>query len=180
MENMHGIAERLNISIDAIRFPIAVPDSQGPAGLWFDELIRVADYFAGTLAAWNTKANFVPKVKYARMLREVIADASNVAILKLRIGDDGMLVRQRQITLKPSIPALKCRHLTIRISRSRLAREADRMFKLHPEHRIHRVHKAEAKLIAIAEQNPLATEVASRSVKHAAAIVLSQGITRVE
>jgi hypothetical protein len=106
LETVHGVAEQLGIPLQAVQFPIAAPDPTKPAdeGLWYDDLIRVADYFAGTIAAWDVKANAVPKEKFARMLRDVIADSPRVLILRLRIGDEGLQVSQRQVTSTRTLP----------------------------------------------------------------------------
>jgi hypothetical protein len=65
MENVLGIADQLGIRLEATQFPIAVPDPSTPAKdpLWYDELIRIADYFAGSLAAFDKATNVVPSDK---------------------------------------------------------------------------------------------------------------------
>jgi hypothetical protein len=51
--------------------------------------------------------NVVPSDKFVRLLRGVIADAENVVILRLRIGDDELQVKSREISLHPIAPTLR-------------------------------------------------------------------------
>ena len=90
-ENTRGIGGFLGIDIDSAKITVALPDmSSGKEEMWYDNFIRIADYFAGAIAAWDTVANGVKHKKHARMLRDVIADAPNVVIMKLTIGHYGM------------------------------------------------------------------------------------------
>ena len=88
LESLHGFAERLNISLKKTEFPITIPDPTGE--MWFDEFVRLADHFAGTVAAWDRHANLVPgnvrSDKFVRMLEDVIANADNSVILGLNLN----------------------------------------------------------------------------------------------
>ena len=91
-ENLHGLAEHFGISIAADMPLIAVPTpNAGKNAMWYDEYIRLPDYVAGILAAWSFATNQLPgdKEKYVQLAREVVADARNMAVLKIR-WDDGV------------------------------------------------------------------------------------------
>ncbi|MHB9100122.1 MAG: hypothetical protein ACYC2E_01190 [Sulfuricella sp.] len=86
-ENLYGLAEHLNISLPADMPLIAVPtpDAEKNA-MWFDEYVRLPDYIAGILAAWNFTTNELPgdKGKYLKLAEDVVADARNMAVLNVR------------------------------------------------------------------------------------------------
>jgi hypothetical protein len=148
--------------------------------LWYDELIRIADYFAGTVAALDIKANVVPSDKFVRLLRGVIADAENVAILRLRIGDDGLQVKGREISLHPIAPTLRIGSAALRVSSARLARLSERLFRVPPgakKQRIVQAHRALQPLRNLARSG--ATRLTTRQ-KDAISTILSEGITLIE
>jgi len=102
IENFRGLGELSQIDVEGTRVCIAVPDQQsGPT--WLDELIRLPDYFAGTIAAWNAPANELsdqPKsLLFVQMLEHVFANAPNSVILKLDIGGAGLCWRRLEIRL---------------------------------------------------------------------------------
>lgn len=91
-ENLHGLAEHFNVSIAADMPLIAVPTpNAGKNAMWYDEFIRLPDYIAGILAAWNFATNELPgaKEKYLQLAKDVVADARNIAVIKIR-WDDGV------------------------------------------------------------------------------------------
>jgi hypothetical protein len=181
-ENVSGIAERLGIPLGATEFAIAVPDPSAPAKdpLWYDELIRIADYFAGTVAALDKTTNVGPSDKFARLLRGVIADAENVAILRLRIGDDGLQVRGREISLRPIAPTLRIGRTALSVSSARLARISKRLFRMPSEARDRRIMQARQILDPLRNlARSDATGLTTRQ-KDAIATILSQGITLIE
>ena len=182
LENASGIAERLGIPLGATQLPIAVPDPNTPAKgrLWYDELIRIADYFAGTVAAFDKTTNVVPSDKFVRLLRGVIADAENVVILRLRIGDDGLQVKGREISLHPIAPTLRIGSTALSISSARLARISERLFRMPSGARGQRVMQARQILHPLRNlARSDATHLTDRQ-KDAIATILSQGITLIE
>ncbi len=92
-ENVHGLAERLCIDISGTEFPIAVPDPKTDE-MWFDHLVRLSDYIAGTLAVWDLESNHVPTTpksdKFLKMVESVISDSENMVLLGLDIGENGL------------------------------------------------------------------------------------------
>ncbi|WP_142811830.1 hypothetical protein [Tepidiphilus olei] len=89
-ENLYGLAEHFNIPIPQDMPVIAVPtpDAEKDA-MWFDEFIRLPDYIAGIIAAWNFATNELPgdKSKYLQLAEDVVADARNMAVLNVQWGD---------------------------------------------------------------------------------------------
>lgn len=91
-ENVHGLAQYLNICMPPSSPFVAVPAPNASENvMWYDEFIRLPDYIAGILSAWNLATNQLPgdKEKYLRLAEDVIADARNMAIIKIR-WDDGV------------------------------------------------------------------------------------------
>lgn len=85
-ESVHGLAQRLGIRLPKSAPIIAGPtpaSSQAVEVMWFDEFVRLPDYIAGVLAAWNFKKNEFPdeQEKFVVLAEQVIATARNMAIL---------------------------------------------------------------------------------------------------
>jgi hypothetical protein len=74
------------------------------------------------------------------------------------------------------MPTLKIGTRTFEASNGRVVREADRMFKLSPERRAHRLEKAKTELARIGNAKGSKNMEARPAAKQAAAIILSQGI----
>jgi hypothetical protein len=53
--------------------------------LWCDAYLRVPDYFAGAISAWNIEKNSLvsDSTKYNQVLVEAVADKPNVHIIRL-------------------------------------------------------------------------------------------------
>ena len=88
-ETLYGLASHFGIPISNDTPVIAKDASIDKDGMWFDEFVRLPDYIAGVLAAWNLTTNELPgnKDKYVTLVEDVIADARNMAVLKVRWGD---------------------------------------------------------------------------------------------
>ncbi len=71
--------------------------------LWYDELVRISDYIAGTLASWDLNTNLVDKPKHGEMLENVFSDNSLLGIIRLNITEDGGIQASR-ITVSKSSP----------------------------------------------------------------------------
>ena len=54
--------------------------------MWFDEFIRIPDYIAGVLAAWEFAKNNLPPAqpKFVELAEDVIAAATNMAVFTVR------------------------------------------------------------------------------------------------
>jgi hypothetical protein len=100
----HGIANWRSIKT-IIGLP--EPDPAKPEQSWYDELVRVPDFFAGPLAGWNFRENLVTgRQKYVDILRGAVADNPNVVTLLLvdtekGIGVSRLLCSQRPISPRP-------------------------------------------------------------------------------
>jgi hypothetical protein len=173
-ENVHGLAERLKVDLHGVEFMVAGPDSTlGADTMWFDEFVRLADYFAGTLAAWDIRRNLLVGPKFVQIVRDVIADAANVAILRLAIGDKGMGASRLAVTKKPTL------HVgagAIAVSRKRLAQASNKLFKIPREQRARQLNKAAAALRQLAAEHKLNEKHQISRVKRLVAITLSQGV----
>lgn len=56
--------------------------------LWFDHLIRIPDYLAGTLSSWDVANNTISKPKHAKILQEVFADNNFCPVIDIDFGKD--------------------------------------------------------------------------------------------
>lgn len=63
-------------------------DTEGGRNLWYDPLIRLPDYIAGTVASWNMRANLTTADKHARLLEQVIADNPHCHLIKIDMSQD--------------------------------------------------------------------------------------------
>lgn len=95
----HGFTEELGFDVDLRKTQIVIgaPDRSGKKEImWFDYMIRAADWFAGVAAAWDREKNKIPgeHPKYRQMLEDVIADADNVVLLHCDIDDGGAQFRR--------------------------------------------------------------------------------------
>ncbi len=106
--SLHGLSEHFKVPLPADSPTIATPTPDTPAkeAMWYDELVRIPDYIAGILAAWDFEANLIPdKEKYGVLARQVIADASNMAVLQLRYEAEGFRASRRVFSLPPPAEA---------------------------------------------------------------------------
>jgi hypothetical protein len=70
--NFSAFSARHNIDERAIKTIVGrpEPDPANPKQSWYDELVRIPDFLAGPLAAWNYKENLVPeRQKYVEILQ---------------------------------------------------------------------------------------------------------------
>jgi len=64
---------------------IVTSDSE-PKNMWFDHLVRIPDYLAGTLASWDIKNNTVQKTKHSDILQKVFSENDFCAIINVDIS----------------------------------------------------------------------------------------------
>jgi hypothetical protein len=101
-----AFCQQIGIDRAAVKLAIGVPGNpEGSAnGNWYDDLLRVPDYVAGTLAAWNIEKNLVPAAhpKFREILRGAVADNSNLLVLRLRLAADTAQASRVQVSLTSS------------------------------------------------------------------------------
>lgn len=96
-QNVHALANDLTIDMRTTKLAVGAPDRSGTKEvMWYDYMIRAADWFAGSVASWDRKNNLIPgdHAKYRQMLEDVIADAQNIVILQLDITENGAQLRR--------------------------------------------------------------------------------------
>lgn len=64
-------------------------DAVAQRKLWFDTLIRLPDFIAGTVASWNLETNLTSREKHARVLEQVVADNLHCNLIKIEMRRDG-------------------------------------------------------------------------------------------
>lgn len=90
--NLLALADASQVDLRTTQITVSIPDrSTGKEVMWFDYLLRAADWFAGAVAEWNRKTDLDPDKhpKYREMWEQVIADADNAVVLNLDIGKNG-------------------------------------------------------------------------------------------
>jgi hypothetical protein len=95
--NSSGFADAFDVDLRRTQIVIALPHkSTGEEIMWFDHLLRAADWFAGAVAEWDRKTSLNPdrNPKYREMWEEVIAGAENVVVLHLDIDEKGAQFRR--------------------------------------------------------------------------------------
>lgn len=66
---------------------IVTSDSE-PKNMWFDYLVRIPDYLAGTLASWDMENNITQKTKHSNILEKVFAENDFCAIINVDMSRD--------------------------------------------------------------------------------------------
>ena len=95
--NTRAFADAFDVDLRATRITVGLPSqTTGQEIMWFDYLLRAADWFAGAAAEWDRKTNLDPRKhpKYREMWEQVIAGADNVIVLHLDIGSNGAQFRR--------------------------------------------------------------------------------------
>jgi hypothetical protein len=96
-----AIAEAFSVDMRTTQCSAAAPDRSGSKEhMWFDYLIRAADWIVGAVAAWDRKNNLIPsdQPKYLRMTEDVLASAENIVIFHFNFSEAGMQLRGVEIT----------------------------------------------------------------------------------
>lgn len=78
------LAQAFDIDLSRTKTTAGAPDRSGSKEeMWFDYMIRSADWFAGAIATWNRETNQTSgdQPKYRQMLEDVVADADNIIVL---------------------------------------------------------------------------------------------------
>lgn len=91
------LAATFSVDMTGTLCPAGAPDRRsGKEHMWFDYMIRAADWVAGAVAAWDRNRNLIPadQPKYRRMLEEVITPAENIVVLHLDLNQTGMQFRR--------------------------------------------------------------------------------------
>jgi hypothetical protein len=107
--NTRAFADAFQIDLRRTQIGMGLPDRRtGKEVMWFDYLVRAADWFAGAVAEWDRKTNLDPKKhpKYREMWEQVIADADNVIVLHLDIDNAG--AQFRRIGVQRANPTKSC------------------------------------------------------------------------
>lgn len=95
--NTRALADSFEVDLRATQIGVGLPDRRGGQEImWFDYLLRAADWFAGAVTEWDRKTALDPKKhpKYREMWEQVIAGADNVVVLHLDIGSNGAQFRR--------------------------------------------------------------------------------------
>jgi len=82
-----GFCDQLGATEPYSNIGIPSPDITSGA-LWFDHLIRIPDYLAGTLASWDISNNEVERIKHDEILKKVFAENDFCGVIDLAIGQD--------------------------------------------------------------------------------------------
>ncbi|MDO9002762.1 MAG: hypothetical protein Q7V20_04825 [Aquabacterium sp.] len=83
--NHYGLClkEMAEMEISKVGYGI---DDAGIDRLWFDSLIRLPDYMAGTIASWDMNENLVSSPKHSELLRRVFAQNPFCVLISATIG----------------------------------------------------------------------------------------------
>ena len=103
--NVHALADALMVDMRSTQLAVGAPDrSSAKEIMWYDYMIRAADWFAGSVAAWDRQNNLIPgeHSKYKQMLEDVVADGDNIVILHFDITDAGAQFRRIAVERTPA------------------------------------------------------------------------------
>ncbi|MGO9172272.1 MAG: hypothetical protein ACLP7P_09945 [Rhodomicrobium sp.] len=105
-----AFCQRYKLEHGSIRTVIGLPapDTVNPKQSWYDELVRIPDFVAGPLAAWNSAQNLVSgRQKYVELLEGVIADNPNLIVLPLLQNNIGIQIGRAIISKTPAAAPAK-------------------------------------------------------------------------
>lgn len=85
--NHYGLCDYKGVDGSITELGLGIKD-EGSNELWYDPLIRIPDYLAGTLSSWNMSANDVSKSKHAQILQKVFSENEFCAIIVINLGKD--------------------------------------------------------------------------------------------
>jgi len=178
-QGLHGLGQKFDIDTSAIQCMFGVPDRTAPEEMWFDDLIRLADYFAGTIAGWNTSQNFVSHPKYVQMLQQVVADQPNVVVLNFEMNEKGSRFGRLDIskTRRPTRFKFQGEWFTLKWGAIEL--HSDRLFRLSKSQRFAKVEKGKQRLYQMAaEQGWRSNRRLEREAMNLMAMLVSQRVER--
>jgi poly(3-hydroxyalkanoate) synthetase len=81
--NHYAICIRNKVYTKDIKLIYAITEE----GISYEEMNRIPDYIAGTLAEWNPDSQFVSKEKFVTVLQSVIANNNFCPIIELSLSD---------------------------------------------------------------------------------------------
>lgn len=55
--------------------------------LWFDDIVRIPDYFAGTVASWDFNSISCEKEKHAQIIKDVILDNPRFLMIQVELSE---------------------------------------------------------------------------------------------
>lgn len=102
--NFSAFCQRHNIDERPIKTVIGLPepDPAKPKQSWYDELVRIPDFIAGPLAAWDYKMNLVTgRQKYVDVLKGAVADNPYLITLLLEDTEKGIGVSRLLCSRRP-------------------------------------------------------------------------------
>lgn len=99
--NYHGLCEKNGISSEITKICVGIPATNNAGDLWFDEMIRIPDHFAGTLADWDIDNNLNSKDKFVSMIEGAMADNHFCVIIESSFGVTGYSSKRIVIESKP-------------------------------------------------------------------------------
>jgi hypothetical protein len=103
--NHSAICQQRGVEFRGVQFRVGDPrpDPRFPKQSWYDALVRIPDYLAGTLATFiYREGTFVGgQQKASDMITKVLRDASNLSIMALERNGDRIMPVYVNITEKP-------------------------------------------------------------------------------
>ncbi|NJO18390.1 MAG: hypothetical protein HC877_22450 [Thioploca sp.] len=95
--NHYAICAQNNVPTKDIKLIYATTEE----GISYEEMNRIPDCIAGTLAEWNPDSQFVSKQKFVTVLQSVIANNNFCPIIELSLSDNEL--KCSRIAMKQSM-----------------------------------------------------------------------------
>ena len=67
--------------------PFGIATNKDEKSLWYDSLIKLPDYYAGTIASWDLNTNNADEDKHVQVIDKVFADNPNFNLIKINFKD---------------------------------------------------------------------------------------------
>ncbi|WP_212904533.1 hypothetical protein [Clostridium polyendosporum] len=94
--NYHFMCQQDSIDDSSVKVALAMP-TEGEKVLWYDEVIRVADYLAGALAERNYESK--KNNKYDKIWEDAISDNLNLSLIKLNYDQEENAYSARRVII---------------------------------------------------------------------------------
>ncbi len=107
-QNTSAFALRERVPEARIACGVPGPREDGTRGMWFDELLRVPDFVAGTTAAWRLSTNAVVAggERFAEIIRNSFADNERLVVIKVDVSAESVSASRVLVSRRPFSPQM--------------------------------------------------------------------------
>lgn len=105
--NFSTLCQMENIEPSITRLSIGMPglSTHGKNTMWYDDLVRVPDFIAGTLARWDFRKNYIASEapKFLQVIERVLANNPNIATVLINFSIFGVQTSTLNVKINKSL-----------------------------------------------------------------------------